>query len=279
MSAAACPLLFFVTAPFGRFSLSKDHVLNSLSVDGIRSWIFMELFAPVTFVYAFMQAPLLDNVPPVPPVSVPQGLLVGLFLTHYINRALVSPLRTPSRSRSHLSVVLSAICFNFFNGLMMGTYLRSLTALAYTVVVFQRPLYWVGVFIWLAGFIGNILHDEILLNIRRNAKAKGKAKREDDPAKKGAEYYAVPHGYLYKYISYPNYFCEWVEWTGFAIAAAPFPPLTSPTAFMQHIHAPWVFLLAEILLMLPRAYKGHQWYLDKFADYPKERKAVVPFLI
>lgn len=236
----------------------------------------MELFSPVTFIHAFTQAPLLDHVPP---ISAPQGLLAGLFVAHYINRALISPLRTPSRSRSHLSVVLSGICVNFFNGLMMGTYLRSDTAHEFLSVAFRRPLYWAGVFIWLAGFVGNVLHDEILLNIRRNAKAKGKAKREDDPAKKGAEYYAIPHGYLYKYISYPNYFCEWVEWTGFAIAAAPVPPLTSPTAFMQHIHGPWVFVLMEILVMLPRAYKGHQWYLDKFAEYPKERKAVVPFLI
>ncbi|KAI6116019.1 3-oxo-5-alpha-steroid 4-dehydrogenase-domain-containing protein [Pisolithus sp. B1] len=276
ISVASCPLLFFVNAPFGRFSLSKDHVLTALSVNGIQSWIFMELFAPISFIHAFTQAPLLDHVPP---ISAPQGLLAGLFLTHYLNRSLISPLRTPSRSKSHLSVVLSAVCFNLFNGLMMGTYLRSDTAHAFLSVAFRRPLYWGGVLIWLSGFIGNILHDEILLNIRRNAKAKGKAKYEEDPTKKRAEYYAIPHGYLYRYISYPNYFCEWVEWIGFALAAAPLPPLTSLTAFMQHFHAPWVFSFAEILLMLPRAYKGHQWYLNKFAEYPKERKAVVPFLI
>lgn len=235
----------------------------------------MELFSPTAFIYAFTQAPFLDHTPP---VSAPQGLLAGLFLTHYLNRALISPLRTPSRSKSHLSVVPCGICFNLFNGLMMGTYLRSDIAHAFLSDAFRRPLYWSGTLIWLAGLLGNILHDEILLNIRRNAKAKGKAKCEDHSTKTRAEHYAIPHGYLYRYISYPNYFCEWVEWIGFAIAAAPFPPLTSPTAFMQNIHAPWVFPLSEILLMLPRAYKGHQWYRDKFAEYPTERKAVVPFI-
>ncbi|KAI6007707.1 3-oxo-5-alpha-steroid 4-dehydrogenase-domain-containing protein [Pisolithus orientalis] len=276
IAAATCPLLLFVNAPFGRFTLPNDHALTIFNVDGIKSWIFMELFSPITFTYAFTQAPLLDHVSR---VSAPQGLLAGLFLAHYLNRALVSPLRTPSRSRSHLSVVLAGMCFNIFNGLMMGTYLRSDIAHAFLSVAFRRPSYWGGILIWLAGFTGNILHDEILLNIRRNAKAKGKAKYEDDPAKKRAEHYAIPHGYLYKYISYPNYFCEWVEWIAFAFAAAPLPPLSSPAAFMENIHGPWVFVLSEILLMLPRAYKGHQWYLDKFAEYPKERKAVVPFII
>ncbi|KAI6046453.1 3-oxo-5-alpha-steroid 4-dehydrogenase-domain-containing protein [Pisolithus marmoratus] len=229
ISAATCPLLFIINAPFGRFTLLNDHVL---SVDGIKSWIFMELFSPTAFIYAFTQAPFLDHTPP---VSAPQGLLAGLFLSHYLNRAVISPLRTPSRSKSHLSVVLCGICFNLFNGLMMGTYLRSDIAHAFLSDAFRRPLYWSGTLIWLAGLLGNILHDEILLNIRRNAKAKGKAK---------AEHYAIPHGYLYRYISYPNYFCEWVEFS----------------------------------LMLPRAYKGHQWYRDKFAEYPTERKAVVPFI-
>ena len=30
----------------------------------------------------------------------------------------------------------------------------------------------------------------------------------------------------------------------------------------------------------PRAYQHHQWYLAKFgSDYPRERKAVIPFLV
>ncbi|KAG6331669.1 hypothetical protein ID866_7417 [Astraeus odoratus] len=31
--------------------------------------------------------------------------------------------------------------------------------------------------------------------------------------------------------------------------------------------------------MLPRALNGHSWYHDKFPEYPKERKVVVPFLL
>lgn len=28
-----------------------------------------------------------------------------------------------------------------------------------------------------------------------------------------------------------------------------------------------------------RAIENHQWYHEKFADYPKERKAVFPYLL
>ena len=97
---------------------------------------------------------------------------------------------------------------------------------------------------------------------------------EDKPKPKKQEHYAIPHGYLYSLISYPNYFCEWLEWLGFALAAAPVPSLTSLSTF----EAPWVFLLAEVMTMFPRAYRGHQWYHNRFPDYPKERKAVIPFL-
>ncbi|KIM63978.1 hypothetical protein SCLCIDRAFT_1213794 [Scleroderma citrinum Foug A] len=266
-------VLFFVDAPFGRFSLSKESIF---SLNGIKSWIFMEIPSPTIFIYALIKAPLLG--PEVPSLSGPQLFLAALYLLHYANRALISPLRTPSRSRSHVSVVFCAICFNVLNGLMMGTYFRSSIAHSFLSGAFARPLFWTGALLWLAGFFGNLLHDEVLLNIRRNAKIKGKAKDEGNPKKQG-EYYAIPRGYLYEYISYPNYFCEWLEWLGFALAAAPLPPVMSFSAFVQSAQAPWVFVFSEVLLMLPRAYRGHQWYLGKFSDYPKERKAVLPFII
>ena len=259
---------FFLDAPFGRFALSKE---SAFCLHGIKAWFAIEVPSPTVFAYTLIKAPLLGL--DAAPLSGPQLFLASLYLLHYANRALISPLRTPSRSRSHMSVVLCGICFNVSNGLMMGTYLRSAIAHSFLSGAFSRPLFWGGALLWLAGFFGNLLHDEVLFNIRRNANIKGKA----NPAKRG-EYYAIPQGYLYKYISYPNYFCEWLEWTGFALAAAPLPPTTSFSAFVQNTHAPWVFVISEVLLMLPRAYKGHRWYHEKFPDYPKERKAVVPFI-
>lgn len=170
----------------------------------------------------------------------------------------------------------------------MGAYLTSPQAEGYLSGAFGRPMFWLGVGLWAFGLAGNILHDEILLNIRRNAKAKGKAKATSEDfdsfddangkKKNKQEHYAIPHGYLYKFISYPNYFCEWMEWLGFAMAASPVPSFTSLDAFLATVSPPFLFFLSEIFLMIPRAYRGHKWYHAKFPDYPKERKAVIPFL-
>ncbi|RPD57741.1 hypothetical protein L226DRAFT_615174 [Lentinus tigrinus ALCF2SS1-7] len=283
------PPQFFVDAPFGRFAILQKSIL---SVDGIRSWIFMELVSFGTFIYTYTHSPLSpEAVGTSPPLTLthPPTFLAALFLTHYLNRALISPLRTPSRSTSHLSVVLSAVVFNTLNGSLLGAYLSSPPAQAFLAGAFQRPLFWFGVALWAAGFAGNIYHDEILLNIRRNAKAKGKDKAPGANAdaddnngkdkKSRGEHYAVPHGALYRFISYPNYFCEWAEWLGFALAAAPAPSFVSVAAFTASVTPPWIFFFNEIWAMLPRAYRGHKWYHNRFPDYPKERKAVIPFVL
>ena len=31
--------------------------------------------------------------------------------------------------------------------------------------------------------------------------------------------------------------------------------------------------------LLPRGLSHHQWYIEKFEDYPKDRKAFIPFLL
>ncbi|CDO78198.1 hypothetical protein BN946_scf184974.g6 [Trametes cinnabarina] len=188
-------------------------------------------------------------------------------------------------------VPLSAIGFNTLTGLLLGTYLSSPRAAAYLEGAFARPRFWAGVTIWALGFVGNIAHDEILLNIRRKAKAKGKARESAEGTgeagddnngkvkKNKQEHYAIPHGLLYRYISYPNYFCEWLEWLGFAFAASPAPSFSSFAAYFTTASPPWLFFFSEVFLMLPRAWKGHQWYRNRFPDYPKERKAVIPFVL
>ncbi|EIN06580.1 hypothetical protein PUNSTDRAFT_145142 [Punctularia strigosozonata HHB-11173 SS5] len=265
------PVTFVIDAGFGRFSPASSKLL----VDGIKSWIFMELVSPITFVSTFLQDPLSPSFPTsalnIPSSLTPSALLALLYLIHYTNRSLVSPLRTPSRSKSHITVPMFAVGFNLLNGFLMGAYLASPSAENHLTGAFSRRRFWAGVSLWATGFASNVLHDEILLNIRR--KAKGKAKESG-----GKEHYAIPQGYGYNLISYPNYFSEWVEWVGFALAASPAPSLASTSAFLETISPPWIFVLSEVLLMLPRAWRGHRWYHSKFPDYPKQRKAVIPFL-
>jgi len=260
----------------------------------------MELVSPIMFIYTFATSPLTVKAPALPSPTERHGILAIAFLIHYANRAVFSPLRTPSRSKTHLIVTFSGILFNVLNGSLLGCYLSSPYGRLYLQGV-STPTFYTGLAIWVLGFVGNIYHDEILLNIRRKANSKGKGKAE---GKDKGEHYAIPQGGLFSLISYPNYFFEWVEWLGFAIAASPLPfrlsdftlstiipSLLSPQTysdifnipaqeFAPILSPPWIFLLTEFLLMLPRAYKGHKWYHSKFpGTYPKERKAAIPFIL
>lgn len=290
----------------------------------------MELFAPTTFVYALLQAPfasstgsgasklfsklggtrgtMSDQFPLLPSLSTlsllssKQKVLASLFLIHYANRALISPLRTPGRSPSSIVVVLCAIVFNLVNGSLMGSYISSDECSSYLQSV-STARFWFGVALWAAGFIGNVVHDEILLNIRRRQQSAA-AKKSDEGEKKEM-HYAIPHGLLYEFVSYPNYLCEWAEWIGFAIAASPTPSFLSThssrlfSPFTPHSELansftgglwdilqaytqaspPWLFVFAEIFTMASRAWRGHQWYRSKFPEYPTRRTAVIPFLL
>ncbi|KAF9230831.1 hypothetical protein BU15DRAFT_83131 [Melanogaster broomeanus] len=144
----------------------------------------------------------------------------GLFLVHCANRDLISPLRTPSRSKDRIIVLLTCIFSNLVTGILMASYVRSSTASTFLSGALEQPSFWVGTPV--AAFCEDILRDEILLDIRRDAQAEGKAKSDNIDQRK--ECYGTPHDYLYRYISYQNYFCEWTQWFGYEFAAAPIPP-------------------------------------------------------
>lgn len=125
-----------------------------------------------------------------------------------------------SASKSHpLTAILPpAVAFNVLNGYLMGSWLGGrtspLTAAHGAVPEFalHTGLFWLGVLTWFAGFVGNLVSDEILYNLRRPSKD-GKPKPR----------YSVPRGFLYDVpfggISFPAYLCEWAEWLGYAVAA------------------------------------------------------------
>lgn len=321
-SLLAGPASFFYNAPFGRFagndqssiffvdgtqSLSttaSTHKLTDLRhpTPGIKAWVIMESASFITCIFAYMTSPLsFKNYGHSPPITLsnPTAILSGLFLLHYTNRAFISPLRTPTRSKFHIIVPLCAVTYTIVNGTLIGAYLSSNEAKEFLEGAYGRPRFWLGVGLWVVGFVGNILHDEILYDLRRNANKESQSTAVQPTNKKeGAEedtdidtdteasptpssstppkpHYAIPHGLLYTYISYPNYFCEWLEWLGFALASSPLP---SP--FDLDTYAPpWVFLLSEVATMFPRAWRGHEWYLRRFEGYPRGRRAVVPFVI
>ena len=87
----------------------------------------------------------------------------------------------------------------------MSAYLSSPSAQTFLRDAFDRPSFWVWLGLWGVSFAGNIIHDEILLNLRRNVKKPPKAAdHADDDANHGKNknknkqvHYAIPHGLLY----------------------------------------------------------------------------------
>ncbi len=113
----------------------------------------------------------------------------------------------------------------------------------------STPRFMCGVSLFFLGMAINIHSDSILINLRK-------------PGETG---YKIPTGGMFEFVSGANFFGEIVEWTGFAIACWSLPA----TAFA-------VFTFCNTG---PRGHQHHNNYLEKFKDaYPKQRKALIPFL-
>jgi 3-oxo-5-alpha-steroid 4-dehydrogenase 1 len=173
----------------------------------------------------------------------------ALWVLHYINRSIIFPLRTHTNHKKiPLLIVGSAIFFNFINGFVNGTFLGNFAG-GYPDDYFSSPQFVTGMLIFITGVYINNQSDTILINLRK-------------PGETG---YKIPTGGLFKYISCPNMFGEIIEWLGFAIMVGSLPA--------------WSFALWTAVNLIPRALDHHKWYIQKFSDYPKGRKAVIPFVV
>lgn len=174
-------------------------------------------------------------------------LLGSMFLAHYLNRTVVFPLRLPATSRPMpLSIVLSAVFFNLVNGSLQGLWLGELAPQPLALRL-AEPRVALGLGLFLVGAAINLQSDAILRRLRREGSS-----------------YRVPQGGLFRFVSCPNYFGEIVEWTGFALV------MGAPPGF--------AFLAWTLANLLPRALEHHRWYRATFPDYPRDRRALVPFL-
>lgn len=171
---------------------------------------------------------------------------VLLWEAHYLYRAFVYPVRIRGREkRMPVLVMILAMGFNSVNATINGRYLFHFSG-GYTMDWLSDPRFIIGALLFIVGFMMNHRSDEILLRLRR----------------KGESKYAIPHGAFYTYVSCPNYLGEIIEWLGWALATWSVAGLS--------------FAVWSIANLVPRARSHHRWYLDKFPDYPKDRKILIP---
>jgi len=111
-----------------------------------------------------------------------------------------------------------------------------------------RPRLFAGLFVFFAGEILNFYHHRLLARLR-------------EP---GQTDYKIPRGGLFSRIACPHYLFEIAAWIGYAIMSA-------------HII---VFGLVFILMayLVGRARRTVIWYRENMPDYPKERKALLPYV-
>ncbi|KAH3849457.1 3-oxo-5-alpha-steroid 4-dehydrogenase 1-like isoform X2 [Dreissena polymorpha] len=112
------------------------------------------------------------------------------------------------------------------------------------------PRFIVGVLVYAVGYIINRWADFKLRSLR-------KPKSED-----GESGYVIPHGGLFEYITCPNYFGELVEWLGWTLATWSLAGL--------------VWTLFSAATFVPRSRHNHEWYRQRFENYPSRRKALIP---
>ena len=204
-------------------------------------WLIMELPALLVFSYFVSDAPDLKN----------KIVLVAILLwgLHYIHRSLIFPFRLKTKGKKMpVVIVFSAILFNFANGFFNGYWLSHyVPTYENNVVTTVRII--AGALIFLSGFFINQYHDRLLILLRKDQSTG----------------YKIPYGGLFKFVSCPNYLGEIISWLGFFIVTLGLPGFS--------------FLVWTMVNLLPRALDHHKWYVKEFSDYPKQRKAVIPYIL
>ncbi|RME10265.1 MAG: DUF1295 domain-containing protein [Bacteroidetes bacterium] len=201
-------------------------------------WIIMEIVSPLTFAHFFWHGAAGK--------STAHWFLFALWMLHYLNRSLIYPFRARMAGKEiPVTIVASAVFFNLVNGFLNGYWLGNFAAFsenwfASANVILGGILFFTGTFI-------NIQSDNILIRLRQ-------------PGDTG---YHIPQGGFFRWVSCPNHFGEILEWCGYALMAWSLPALS--------------FAIWTAANLIPRALSHHRWYQQQFPDYPKERKAVVPW--
>jgi 3-oxo-5-alpha-steroid 4-dehydrogenase 1 len=210
-------------------------------IDNKLGWVLMEIPSLIIFVLLVLIGPK--------PLTNPLWVLFCLWTIHYFNRSVIFPLRTKtSGKKMPVIIMFSAVFFNLINASLNG-YWFGFVASPYPDNWITDPRFIIGGIIFITGFIINQAADEKLIGLRSGGK-------------KG---YYIPFGGLFNYISCPNFFGEIIEWSGFALMAWNLPALS--------------FAVWTAANLIPRALDHHKWYRGYFkAEYPKSRKAVIPFL-
>lgn len=109
-------------------------------------------------------------------------------------------------------------------------------------------LKYVGVVLFLVGIIGNFYHHYLLSKLRE----------------KGDKRYKIPKGGLFRLVICPHYLFEIIGFIGVSLIS-------------QTMYA-FSFATSTVFYLMGRSNATRRWYLSKFQDFPKEVKALIPYI-
>lgn len=236
---------FMTEAPYGKLGAER----GGINLSPRLGWFLMELPATLSFVWFYIHGKNAQALVPM--------IFLGIWLVHYGNRGFIFPLlmRVAKGSKGTFSiiVVVSGWLVTTLHGYLNAVFISHLST-HITAEWLSDPRFIIGIAIYICGFLLNLQSDSIIRNLRSRQEVES-----------GEKVYRVPEGGLFKYVTNPSYFSELLSFTGFAIAT-------------------WslgaVFVLAvSAANLIPRAFQVHRWYQEKFPDYPRERKVLIPFII
>jgi len=203
-------------------------------------WFIMELPTVLVFPYIFFKGEFAWSLTPI--------VILFIWMAHYTYRSIFYPFLLKGKGKKKsVAAVATGFIFNCINGFCIAY------GLSHVETHFSPDwlLSWhfiLGTILMGTGFYINFTSDKILRSLRK-------------PGESG---YKIPYGGMYKWVSSPNYLGEIIEWTGLAV--------------MLWNLAGLAFMLFTIANLFPRAFSHHRWYLEKFDDYPKDRKAIIPYI-
>uniref|UniRef100_L2FIB5 Steroid 5 alpha-reductase n=1 Tax=Colletotrichum fructicola (strain Nara gc5) TaxID=1213859 RepID=L2FIB5_COLFN len=218
------------------YGMGKTSVVSRLNIPGRVAWFLMEAPGFTTMLYIMFTLPGKMGVEDLPWQN---KVLAGLFVLHYCYRAVLYPLIQPSMSPIHPA---------------LG---------AFGVAQFVA-----GIGLFYVGLVGNYFHDEELREIRR-AEMRRQERIVKEQRAKGVEgkvsvdkHYRLPDALLFRYVLFPHYFLEWVEWFGWWMASGWGMPGRA-------------FFVNEVTAMLPRARSGRGWYVERFGEEKVGKRWVI----
>lgn len=207
------------------------------------AWVLME--CPVFFVMAalwwlssakFEVAPL---------------ILFLVFELHYFQRSFIFPLLIRGRSKMPVGIMLMGMVFNTLNAVMQGGWIFYYAPqMGYYEGWMSKPYIYIGIAVFLFGFVTNLHSDYIIRNLRKEGDTK----------------HYIPKGGMFRYVSSANYFGEFMEWVGFAIAS---------WSWAGVVFALWTFAN-----LAPRSASLYKRYEREFGEEftSLNRKRIIPFI-